>query len=70
MNNYTPLPFPNSYHIEDYGLHGPEIDGLLMARSIVARRQISDFGEESAILKEIDRQIEEVKALYARQAKW
>lgn len=61
MSSYTPTPYSNSHHIEGYGLHGPVVDGLLIARDIVAdvvARESDPLRIEVKIMREIDRAIE------------
>ena len=66
MSHYTPLPLPNSYHIEEYGLFGPVVDGLLIAQKIVIDQHIEDAYDEAPILRQIDRCIQEAKVAYSK----
>lgn len=73
MNKSIPLPY--SYLIPEYGLHGPTVDGLLIAREICEHhipsytqfeddkgdwiREHNDYKDK--VLQQIDKRIEEVK---------
>lgn len=57
MTPYTPFPYPNSHHIEGYGLHGPVVDGLLIARDIFKDRidrEEDPFRLEVKVLRDIE----------------
>ncbi len=68
MSHYTPLPLPNSHHVEDYGHFGPVVDGLVLAREAVIDQGL-DVEDEMNILKSIDRRIQAAKVAYAQGAR-
>lgn len=68
MSPYTPLPLPNSHHVDDYGHFGPVVDGLVLSREVVLDQGL-DMEDEVNILRSIDQRIQAAKAAYAQGAR-
>lgn len=62
MTSYTPVPYPLDFQIPGYGLYGPTVDGLLIARAI-----IGDSDETWAFRSKIDRAIAAVQLIEVRK---